>query len=178
MSSRSQISLNFQEAVNYANTLENYANEVDGIAKGQIEDSIGQVRGAWKGTNAELFISKQVQLQGDVKKVAAELKSIAADIKTVAKTIYDTEMRNLEIAEKREAEAAAARAAAERAKENNEWVSNGSIKGITGVTSRIIGNSDAAKGTGRTKNIRDIISGLNGKGFSGGGSGGGGGRGR
>ena len=96
-----KIKMNFQKAIKYAEDLENLAVRLDNVAKVQMEDSLDRARGAWKGTNADLFIGKTRQIQDDLKILADKVRKEANGIRTKAQEVYDTEMRNYEIAMKR-----------------------------------------------------------------------------
>jgi len=140
MLSRLTIEIDFKQALSCASSLERYAAEVERIADNQIEDSISNVRVSWTGENSNLFVKKQMTLQGDVKKAAQDLKKIAADIRSAAETVYNTEMRNLEIAERREAAAAAARAAESSRIATNSGSQNSSVRDTSWASNGINNN--------------------------------------
>ena len=96
-----KIKMNFQKAIKDAEDLENLAARLDSVANVMMEDSLDRTRGAWKGTNADLFIGKTRQIQEDVKAMADKVRREANGVRTKAQEIYDTEMRNYEIAMKR-----------------------------------------------------------------------------
>ncbi len=131
MLSADQININFQKAKSDAQALDDLAVQIENLAKNQLDQSINKLSGAWTGANADIFIGKERQVQTDIKSVATDLRKVATDVRATAEEIYRTEMRNYEIAARREAEArAAAQRAAEQAKNSASSIAD-AVKNIS-----------------------------------------------
>ncbi len=102
MKTQAQIYMDYKNACNQADSLEQVARNLDDVAGKQMQDCLGQVQAHWKGDNSEAYVGKGRMLQGKIKNTAGELKKAAAAIRTIAKNTYDAEMRALEIARARE----------------------------------------------------------------------------
>lgn len=102
MKTTRQIQLNYRQALNQANTLDNLANQVDRVAKTDLENSMQSLSKGWKGDNATAFLTKERVLKGKISGTAKEIRQVASDIRTVARTIYRAEMEAVRIANKRE----------------------------------------------------------------------------
>lgn len=101
MSSRSEIRINFMQAIHQAEQLESVADRLNKLARNKMESSMRNLSNAWKGQNATEFLAKEDCLQGNIEKTANEIRNIASDIRTIAGRIYDAEMTALRIAEER-----------------------------------------------------------------------------
>lgn len=101
MSSRSEIRIDFEQALRQADKLDEIARKLDRISKNSMENSMQTLSSAWKGANAAAFLRKEDHLQQDISKTARNVRDIADDIRTIARQIYDAEMRAWWIANER-----------------------------------------------------------------------------
>lgn len=102
MKTRSQIQLNYRQAMNQADRLDAIAANVERIAGQDMESSMRKLSNGWKGENASAFLMKESVLQGEISRTAKNIRSIATDIRTVARLVYHAEMEAVQIAERRE----------------------------------------------------------------------------
>lgn len=126
MASRYQIQMDFDKAARQANELDNIANNLGTISSKDLPDILDQLRGDWKGDNADKYIGKGFVLTENMQKTADAIRQTAATIRTIAKNIYDAEMEALRIAEEREA--AERRAAEERARAQSSGDGGGGFR--------------------------------------------------
>lgn len=101
MTSEKTIKINFQQAKQQANRLDEIAEEMKNLSERDFADTMQIVRSNWRGENADLYISKGTRLQGNMTSTANSLHAIASEIRTVAKRIYEAEMKALRIAQER-----------------------------------------------------------------------------
>ena len=106
--------MDFDRAARQADELDNIANNLNTISSKDLPNILDQLRGDWKGDNADRYIGKGFVLTENMQKTVTSIRQAAATIRTIAKNIYDAEMEALRIAEEREA--AERRAAEERAR--------------------------------------------------------------
>ena len=101
MSSRAQIRIDFQQAINQAKRLDDIADKLDRTAKKSMENSIQNLASAWKGDNASAFLKKEERLKEKISTTSEHVRAIADDIRRVARAIYDAEMESWRIANER-----------------------------------------------------------------------------
>ena len=101
MSSRWEIRMDFQQAMNQARRLDEIADRLEKVAKKSMEQSMQNLASAWKGTNASAFLQKEDRLQEKIKKTADNVHAIADDIRSVARRVYEAEMAAWRIANER-----------------------------------------------------------------------------
>lgn len=107
MATRESIRADLNAAYAQANQLENAARRLDSAAgDAGLNGSLSMVQANWTGNNANNYLNKGHELKRKMNTSASRLNQIAGTIRTVAKNIYDAELRNIELAEQREAEAA------------------------------------------------------------------------
>lgn len=92
------IEMNFRQAKQQAAQLEELAVRLDNLAKKDLQETMQELSGVWKGENAEAYMRKGSRLGENIVATAANLKQIAATIRTTAQRTYETEMRAREIA--------------------------------------------------------------------------------
>ncbi len=102
MATRESIAIDLQEARNRASELENIASQLNTLAGTDMQNSFQTLSSGWSGDSANAFLKKGSDLQTDIKNQAANLNQIASTIRSVAQNIYNTELRNIEIAERRD----------------------------------------------------------------------------
>ena len=98
MKTKSQISMNYREAMQQARDLDALAEKVRSTANDKVEQSMQLLSSGWKGVNATEFLRKYGELKRQILDSARELNSIADDIRRTAKIVYDAEMAALQIA--------------------------------------------------------------------------------
>lgn len=94
------IRFNYQEALRRASDLDGIAGDLDG-ARRDVDNSVHQVSTHWKGDSATQCGRKGERLGEQIGASAGAMRSAANEVRRIAQIIYNTEMRNLEIASKR-----------------------------------------------------------------------------
>ena len=102
MSKESEIRMNFRKACVQAEKLEEMAETLRRLARDRFGDTLECMDAAWEGESAGLYIQKGRGLQNGICQDAEELDRIAQTIRTIAENTYRAEMRNLELARRRE----------------------------------------------------------------------------
>lgn len=102
MATKARIEFDFKKALKQASELERIADRIGTISRKNMQDTLQNVSGGWKGENAEIYLKKGEQLSEKIYTTADDLRQTAADIKAIAKKIYEAEMRALSIAKKRD----------------------------------------------------------------------------
>lgn len=101
MKSSSEIRVDFQNAMQQAQKLDELANDIDRRVANKLDETAQSVHAAWKGDSATLYIGKTQELRRQVQQTARTLRDTAEDIRRIARRIYEAEMRALEIAQSR-----------------------------------------------------------------------------
>lgn len=101
MATRESIMWDYKAACGQAGELEQVASNIKKMANDNLSRNLQDLSNYWQGSNAEAYLKKGTQLHTDMKATAKELEDIASAIRTIAKNIYDTELKNIEIAESR-----------------------------------------------------------------------------
>lgn len=97
----STIYMNYRQAVNQAERLQEQAEQLSRIANTRMADMMVRLNGNWKGENAEIYLAKCAALQEKIGRTARGLFAAAAAIRTAAERTYQAEMRALELARQR-----------------------------------------------------------------------------
>lgn len=99
MASEAEIQFNYEKALKKAQELEEVAGELRQIAAGELDGTLTQLRGSWKGEAAELYQNKGEALGEKVGKSAENLLEIADGARKMAKRLYDAEMAAYRLAQ-------------------------------------------------------------------------------
>lgn len=97
----SKIDIDFQRMKQQAEQLEEIANEMDELAKSELNGSIEQISKNWKGENASSYIAKADLLKSNVSTTATRIKNLSERVLARAQHIYEIEKRNEELAKMR-----------------------------------------------------------------------------
>jgi len=98
---KSQLYMDFTAAKAKASQLEEQASRLEKSVNSEYSNGVNTARGAWKGESADAFRRKADKVAAQTKQAAANMRKIATAIRQAAQTVYNAEMRALEIAEKR-----------------------------------------------------------------------------
>lgn len=101
MKNRNTIRLNFNRAKQQADRLEEIGNEIRRMANKDYEDTLNGISAAWKGENANAYLSKARNLQNNIIGTGDDLIAVANEIRRKAQRVYNAEMEALRIAEQR-----------------------------------------------------------------------------
>ena len=101
--SEQSIRLNYQRAIVQADKLTEIGRSIKYMADRDYEDAINGISSAWKGENANTYISKARALQGKIKATGQSLINTADEMRRKAQIIRDAELDALRIAQEREA---------------------------------------------------------------------------
>ena len=102
MKSSGEIHIDFQNAMRQAQRLEDLADDVDRRVVHRLDAAAQGVHAAWRGGSAGRYIGKSQELCRQVRQSSRTLREAAGDIRRIAWSIYEAEMRALEIARKRD----------------------------------------------------------------------------
>lgn len=98
---RATIKINFQRAMQQANTLDQIAEDLSRLSSNEFSETMQLVSTNWKGNNANIYLQKGSRLQNDMNETVRQLRNIASEIRKIAKRVHDAEMAALAIAEQR-----------------------------------------------------------------------------
>nr|WP_300167678.1 WXG100 family type VII secretion target [uncultured Flavonifractor sp.] len=101
MKTKWQIEFDFEQARKQANRLDDIADQLEHLAKKQIERYNQELPSYWRGKSASLFQKKQDEMKKNVLQSARELRQQAECIRRIARLLYEAEMAALEIARRR-----------------------------------------------------------------------------
>lgn len=102
MATRESIQFDLDQARRQADRLDSIAENLDGLGRNKLNNTMQTLSQNWRGANANAYLSKGSNLQREITSSASELHNIASDIRTIAQNIYNAEMESLRIAEERE----------------------------------------------------------------------------
>ncbi len=92
------IEFDFRQAKKRAEELETIAADMKKLADRELEVSLQNLSGAWKGEAAQAYLRKGSKLKENILKTSNDLKKTAATIRRVAKRTYDAEKAVYQIA--------------------------------------------------------------------------------
>ncbi len=93
-----EIRMDYNRAIQQADTLLQIAKDLKGTANTRIEECSSQIAYNWEGVNASTYLRKCADLKQKIAKTADSLERTAETIKQMAKNTYDAEMKALELA--------------------------------------------------------------------------------
>lgn len=96
-----KIEFNYSQSIAQARKLDDLADELRAMLRGTYKTATENIRGAWKGENADKFIVKLEELQRQIGSTADHLGKLATSIRVAANTIYRAEKRAEELARNR-----------------------------------------------------------------------------
>lgn len=105
------IMMDFRKAQQQADRIEDIASRLSNISNVNYDNTMKMLSNNWKGDSASTYLNKCLALQESLNDTVSNYRSTAESIRNTARRIYEAEMKNLEIAQKRKAE--------ENSKENN-----------------------------------------------------------
>lgn len=98
---RSVIEITFGNAMAQANQLDQCAETMEQLIRGDLVSIKDGVRCAWEGEACNAYISKMDLTSENMAKTAKKIRDIADTLRRVARIFRDTELRALAIAEQR-----------------------------------------------------------------------------
>lgn len=101
MSSAYEIKVDFQNAREQAQRLDDLAGRIDSEIAGRMTESNEQLHAAWTGENATRYLRDLDNIGDSWAGVARSLRIMADMIRLLAQQIYDAEMEALRIAQTR-----------------------------------------------------------------------------
>ncbi len=96
-----EIYLNYNAACGQAKELDNIARKLRNNAEHYLNESSRHLDGKWNGDASKEFISKEKQLIDKMTAEADSLQQVAETIRRIARRTYETEMKALELSQKR-----------------------------------------------------------------------------
>lgn len=96
--SKSTIQFNYNRAIAQARELDSLANQLENLAKRDVNDTLSAVSHSWSGDSARAFISKGHKAREDMMASARQLRNVASGIRKAAKNVRDAEERARQIA--------------------------------------------------------------------------------
>lgn len=97
MNTEYQIKMDYNNANNTANELENIAASLTFVANSDLNGVLSELKGIWKGENAERFLQKGSIVKNNILSTAKVIRNNAAALREEAKNTYNTEMKALEL---------------------------------------------------------------------------------
>lgn len=101
MSSLFTINMNYRRGIEQANKLNELAIQLKKESDRQLEETINDISLNWQGENAQAYLVKCRKMQENLRKNAKQLKEASETVRKIVQNIYETEMRNYRIAQKR-----------------------------------------------------------------------------
>ncbi|MBR6770720.1 MAG: WXG100 family type VII secretion target [Lachnospiraceae bacterium] len=86
------IQMDFQQARQQAQRLDDIASQLERIAGNELGGTLQELSIGWKGENATAYIKKGGELQNKMGNSVKNLRNIADSIRRIAKRVYDAEM--------------------------------------------------------------------------------------
>lgn len=96
-----EIYLNYSAACGQAKELENIARKLKNNAESYLDESLRRLSGKWNGDASGEFIAKESKLIEKMRAEADSLQQVAETIRRIARRTYETEMKALELSQKR-----------------------------------------------------------------------------
>lgn len=124
MNTEYQIRADYNSANRAADELEDIAGSLIRLADSGLDGAFRTLENSWRGENAERFINKGSIVREQILGTAKDIRNAAERLRSDARSVYQAEMRALEIARRR--------AEQEKAAEKNSSVENGGYGGYGG----------------------------------------------
>ncbi len=99
---RQLIEITFGNALTQAAHLDECAAEMTRVALSRLSDVEEEIRGAWEGDSANAYIQKMNMTEQNILATARKLESMASTIRRVAYIFRESELKAIEIAERRD----------------------------------------------------------------------------
>ncbi|MBE6758570.1 MAG: WXG100 family type VII secretion target [Ruminococcaceae bacterium] len=96
-----KIEFNYNQSIAQARKLDDLAEDLKNMLRGTYATAAENIRGAWKGDNADRFLVKLEELREQINSTAKYLETLARSIRSAASTIYKAEKRAEELARNR-----------------------------------------------------------------------------
>lgn len=101
--SEASIMMDFKKAKQQADSIEAIADRLSNLSSTSFDDTMKMLSSDWKGDSASTYLNKCLILQGALDDTVTSMRLIADTIREIARRIYEAELKNLEIAQKRKA---------------------------------------------------------------------------
>lgn len=102
MAGRQEIRVSFNKAKREIDRLDDAATDLYRLSARKYNDTLEGIARSWKGENANAFIRKGSQLSSQMTQTALDLADIIVEMRRVLDSIYNAEMKALDIAQNRE----------------------------------------------------------------------------
>ena len=96
-----KIYMNYKQAVQQADRLQDQAEQLRRIADNRMGDLMQRVNANWRGESADAYLAKCTAMQEKVDRTARSLTNTANALRRAAQRTYNAELRALEIARQR-----------------------------------------------------------------------------
>lgn len=94
-----EINVNFEQLQAQAQRLEDIAADMKRLAGQQLERTIQEMAGCWKGETASAYFGKAEAVKQDIARTAASLNEAAEDIRAQARRLYNAEQQAVNLAQ-------------------------------------------------------------------------------
>lgn len=94
--SQKRIDNNYRKSMQYAAELEKIAQQIERNTEKRFEESLNNLKSAWKGENAQQYINAGVKLKDNVKTTIKNIREMSKTIKKEAKLVRNAEMARLQ----------------------------------------------------------------------------------
>lgn len=95
------IKMDFKNAMNQADKLEDAARDIEKTAKTDLAECMKRIGKSWKGESANAYRQKGQKVAEKLIAIAKKLHKTAETIREIAENTYRAEMKALELANKR-----------------------------------------------------------------------------
>ena len=96
-----QIWMDYQNATNQANRLDEIANKIENTSQKDLMGNLNQLAANWKSDSSNQYRRKGQNISNNLTSIAKNVRTTANTIRTMAKNTYDAEMQALSIANTR-----------------------------------------------------------------------------
>lgn len=102
--SETSIMMDFKKAQQQADSIDDIASRLSNLSSINYDNTMKMLSSNWKGDSASTYLNKCLALQESLNDTVSNYRLTAESIRNTARRIYEAEMKNLEIAQKRKAE--------------------------------------------------------------------------
>ncbi|WP_455713956.1 WXG100 family type VII secretion target [Anaerosporobacter sp.] len=101
--SEASIMMDFKKAKQQADSIDAIADRLSNLSCTSFDDTMKTLSSDWKGDSASTYLNKCLTLQGALDDTVTSIRTTADTIREIARRVYEAELKNLEIAQKRKA---------------------------------------------------------------------------
>ena len=96
--SQSTIEMHFKEIMDLAGQLRELSKLLGSVAEEEMMQNICNIKAGWNSECADILVGKEVRIASRLAQEADQLKEIAVEMESQAKKMYQSEIRNTQLA--------------------------------------------------------------------------------